>query len=465
MEKNIARNLTPKERLKYYETLEFPNGFLWGAATSSHQVEGDNKNNDWWQWEHDKKFKRFESNKATNQYELYGKDIKLIKELNQNSHRFSIEWSRIEPKEGVWDYGAITHYKDELTKMKEAGIKTMVTLHHFTNPIWFAQKGGFAKRKSVFYFNRYTSFVVEQLGSLADFWITINEPGVYTTQSYLNGIWPPQIKSKQQALKVYLNLARCHKKVYKSITIIYKKRKWGKPKIGIAQNTISVHSYEPHSLKSFITVSLLNWLWNHSFFFLTKRKHDFLGINYYFHFRINHAVLKTFNFFVNAYEEHREMSSVGWEVYPQGIFNVLLDMKKYKLPIYITENGIATIDENKRSRYLISYLKEIYHAIYAGVPVKGYFYWSLIDNFEWEKGFEPRFGLMEVNYKTFERNIRSTARIYAKICQTNSIPHYLLKFLGFAVKPEDIKEIKISADSGRAVSINRELRNASNLSF
>ncbi|TSC95940.1 MAG: beta-glucosidase [Parcubacteria group bacterium Athens1014_10] len=437
--KNIIKKMSRREKLKYYETLEFPKGFLWGAATSSHQVEGDNKNNDWWVWENDKKYKRFHSGKAANQHELYENDIKLIKELNQNSHRFSIEWSRIEPKEGVWDFSEIKYYKNELEIMKKSGLKTMVTLHHFTNPVWFAQKGGFAKRKSIFYFQRYVNFIVEQLGNLVDFWITINEPGVYVSQSYLNGVWPPQIKNKWQALKVYLNLARGHKKAYKSIHKIYKTKKWGEAKVGIAQNTISSHSYHPYSFGPFIVITFINWLWNHSFFWLTKGKHDFLGINYYFHFRINSSVLKTFDFFINTYIEHREMSSVGWEVYPEGIFNVLLDMKKYKLPIYITENGIATVDENKRSRYLVAYLKEIYHAICADVPVKGYFYWALIDNFEWEKGFEPRFGLIEVNYKTFERNIRSTARVYSRICQENSIKPYLLKFLGHGISPKDIK--------------------------
>lgn len=443
MKKINPKKLTAREKLKFYETLKFPKGFLWGTATSSHQVEGDNKNNDWWVWEHDKKYKRLHSDLATNQYKLYEQDIKLMKTLNQNSHRFSIEWSRIEPKEGLWDYNAVAHYKDELKKMKKAKIKTMVTLHHFTNPIWFAKKGAFAKKSSIFYFNRYASFVAEQLGDLVDFWVTINEPLVYASQSYLSGVWPPQIKSKWKTIKVYLNLVRSHKEVYQSINKIYKRKKWGKPKIGIAQNAISIHSYEPYSFKSFLLVSFINWVYNHSFLSLTKGRHDFLGINYYFHFRVDRSILKTFNFFINAYLEHREMSSVGWEIYPQGIFNVLLDMKKYNLPIYITENGIATLSENKRARYLVSYLKEIYHAIYAGVPVKGYFYWSLLDNFEWEKGFEPRFGLIEVNYKTFERITRFTAHVYSKICQTNSIPPYLLKFLGYGVKPEDIKIIKL----------------------
>ncbi len=440
MKKNISKRLTRREKLKFYKDLEFPKGFLWGAATSSHQVEGDNKNNDWCAWETDKRYKRFSSGKAANQYELYKEDIKLIKELNQNAHRFYIEWSRIEPSEDIWDYSAIKHYKDELILMKKAGIKTMLTLHHFTNPVWFVQKGGFTKRKSVFYFNRYVSFVAEQFGDLVDFWITINEPGIYTTQSYLHGVWPPQIKNKYKTFKVYWYLAKSHKKAYQTIHKIYKKKNWQTPKVGIAQNAISIHSYKPYSFFSFIIASFINWLWNHSFFYLTKKHHDFLGINYYFHFRIDKSALKTFDIFINTYIEHREMSSVGWEIYSQGIFNVLLDMKRYKLPIYITENGIATVDENKRSRYLISYLKEVYHAIYAGVPVKGYFYWALIDNFEWEKGFDPRFGLVEVNFSTFQRSIRSTARIYSKICQTNSIPSYLLKFLGHGVKPEDIKE-------------------------
>ena len=436
-ERTLAKKMTPREKLKYYETLEFPKDFLWGAATSSHQVEGDNKNNDWWAWENGHR-KRFKSGKAANQYNLYKEDIKLIKELNHNSHRFSIEWSRIEPKEGIWDFNAIKHYRDELKRMKKAGLKTMLTLHHFTNPLWFAEKGAFVSKKSVFYFQRYASFAVEKFGDLVDFWITVNEPGVYVSQSYLSGVWPPQLKSKSQSLKVYFNLARAHKRAYKIIHKIYKEKKWGKAKVGIAQNTISTHSYHPYNFKEFIIVSFINWIWNHSFFWLTKRSHDFLGINYYFHFRINNVVLKTFDFFVNSYIEHREMSSVGWEIYPQGIFDVLLDMKKYNLPIYITENGIATVDENKRTRYLVSYLKEIYHAMCAKASIKGYFYWSLIDNFEWEKGFSPRFGLVEVNYRTFERNIRSTARVYSHICRENAIKPYLLKFLGHGVGPKDI---------------------------
>src|SRR3989344_6782417 len=128
------------------------------------------------------------------------------------------------------------------------------------------------------------------------------------------------------------------------------------------------------------------------------------------------------------------MTSVGWEVYPQGMFDVLIDMNSYGLPIYVTENGIATTNESKRSRYLISYLKELYHAIQAGVDVRGYFYWSLIDNFEWEKGFEPRFGLIEVNYRTMKRKMRKAALLYAKICENNSIPHNFLRFLGHAVE-------------------------------
>ncbi len=424
---------TRRARLRYYETLKFPRGFLWGTATSSHQVEGDNKYNDWWAWENASKH-HLKSGKATNQYKLYKKDIALMKDLHQNAHRFSIEWSRVEPKEGQWDFNAVRHYRHVLLELKKLNIQSMVTLHHFTNPFWFAAKGGWTKRKNIFYFERYVKFIVEQLGDLADFWITINEPLVYAAQSYFAGVWPPCRRRRWQTYRVYHHLARAHLLAYEAIHHIHQTKKWRKAKVGVAHNSVSIYSYRKNSILDYLFMRVANHIWNHSFYSWTMGKHDFIGLNYYFHYRLAHFNFNPVKFFVDVRNEHREMSSVGWEVYPQGIFDILLNMKIYNLPIYITENGIATDNESKRERYLVSYLKEVYHAILAGAPVRGYFYWSLLDNFEWEKGYRPRFGLVEVNFKNFKRTIKDTARVYAEICKNNSIHSHLLKLIGYSIK-------------------------------
>lgn len=424
---------TRRERLRFYRTLKFPRGFLWGAATSAHQVEGGNIYNDWWEWEKKSKIKP-DSNLACNHYKLFRQDFDLIKKLHQNTYRFSIEWSRFEPKEGQWNFNAVRHYRQMLLELKKREIKSMVTLFHFTLPLWFSKKGGFSKKISLFYFQRFVKFVAQELGDLVDFWLTINEPLVYTTQGYITGVWPPGEKNRWVAFKVYRNLAKAHQIAYQTIYQVAKEKGQKKPKVGFAGNTVSLYSYKPRSLKHQFFILLTNWLWNHSFYFLTGKTHDFLGINYYFHYRLKKFHFRTIRFFTEASSEHREMSSVGWEIYPQGIFDVLIDLRYYNLPIYITENGIATLNEIKRARYIVSYLKEIYHAILAGVNVRGYFYWSFLDNFEWEKGFKPRFGIIEVNFKNFQRKIKYSAKIYSQICKNNSISPRLLRFVGRGVK-------------------------------
>ncbi len=434
--KTKIRRLADKSRrarLRYYQTLKFPRGFLWGTATSAHQVEGDNQDNDWWAWEQASKH-HLKSGRAGRSYKLYKQDIALIKKLHQNAHRFSVEWSRIEPEEGRWNYNAVRHYYRVLLALKKRNIQCLVTLHHFTNPQWFAAHGGWARRRNIFYFERYVKFIVAELGDLVDFWLTINEPLVYTSQSFLVGVWPPCQRRRWQAYRVYRHLATGHNLAYQAIHQIAKVKGWRRPKVGVAHNAVSLYSYRKNSLGDYLFLRLANFIWNHSFYFLTKGRHDFLGINYYFHFRISRFNFSPVKFFVDVRNEHREMSSVGWEVYPQGIFDILLNLKNYGLPIYITENGIATTHESKRQRYLVSYLKEVYHAILAGAPVKGYFYWSLLDNFEWEKGYRPRFGLVGVDWRTGRRIVKSSAKIYAEICQSNSIPRRLLKLIGYDVK-------------------------------
>lgn len=410
--------------------LKFPENFLWGAATSSYQVEGGNSHADWWNWELKNQPPDKRSGKAADQYNRYKEDFDIAKSLNINSQRLSIEWARIEPLPNQFDETAIFHYREELKFLKDKHFKVMLTLWHFTLPQWVADIGGWENPLTVEYFVRFIERVVPELAPYVDFWVTINEPGVYVYMAYLEGTWPPQKKSKWAALQVHLHLTQAHKKAYTAL-----KHLSGKP-VGIAQNMQSFHASHKHSLVELFSVYLADIVSNHSFHLMTRDYHDFLGINYYFHRRFNrnkHFLPEL----AQATKQHRSVSDLGWEVFPEGIFDVLQDISNHK-PIYITECGIASTNDDRRTRFLIQYLSEVYRAIESGVKVKGFFYWALIDNFEWHQGFEPRFGLIEIDYPTQKRTVRPSAYVYSEIAKHNQIPHSLLRLLGHTVRVEEV---------------------------
>jgi beta-glucosidase len=209
-------------------------GFLWGAATSAYQVEGGNIHSDWWNWEK-KSSDRVMSGRATNHYELFEDDFKLARDLGHNAHRFSIEWARIEPTEGEWSDEAIEHYRDVLLALKKQGLEPLVTLHHFTLPQWVAREGGWQNPKTVYWFNRYVEKIVGSLNDLADFWVTVNEPMVYTDQAYWKGNWPPQARHNfRVAWRVTRHLIRAHKEAYR---VIHKLQP--RARVGVAKHFIS----------------------------------------------------------------------------------------------------------------------------------------------------------------------------------------------------------------------------------
>lgn len=414
-----------------HSVFKFPPGFLWGTSTSAHQVEGNNNKNDWWQWEKVPGHiaDGSQSGLAIDQFNRYRDDFCLARQMSMNAQRISIEWSRIEPQEGVWDEKAIIYYRNVLITLKEQFFSVMVTLFHFTLPQWVAAQGGWENPKTVSQFERFVRKVVATYAPSVDFWITINEPMVFITQSYLYGIWPPGVKSLWRAAKVFWRLASAHRRAYRAIHEIMDSGS-SLSKVGIAKNVISFDPYRKHLFIDVWFVRAADWLWNHSFFSQTRGNHDFVGINYYFHYRVAFTLCDYQHLFFRVRNENREVSDVGWEVYPSGIFVAIQNMSRYRKPIYVTENGIASVNDDKRIRFLVAHLKEVYCAIQSGVDVRGYFYWSLLDNFEWEKGFGPRFGLIGVNQKTMERIPKPSFNVYAKIAQTNGITHDLLRFLG-----------------------------------
>lgn len=419
--------------------LDFPKGFLWGAATSAFQVEGNNVNADWWAWEQKNEPLEKRSGLAANQYELYDEDFKLAKELGHNSHRLSIEWSRIEPREGEFNQAEIDHYKAVLKSLKDKGFTVMLTLWHFTNPQWLAEKGGWENFSTPKYFERFVKRVVPELKEYVDFWITLNEPGVYTFMGYLggddSGRFPPGKKNNLSALKVTFNQVRAHKKAYMTLHKLIPG-----VKVGVAQDLNSFEAYHKHSVIEQLAVISSDIFSNHIFFWMTKSFHDFIGVNYYFHHRFR-RFKGLIPQMVDVSSIKRDVSDLGWEIYPQGLFNVLADASDH-LPIYITECGIASTNDDRRTRFLISYLQEVYRAIAAGIKVKGFFYWSLIDNLELHRGFDPRFGLIDIDFKTQKRTPRPSAFVYRDIIEHNAIEHYLLKLLGHSVSVEEVLKDK-----------------------
>ncbi|MCD6429466.1 glycoside hydrolase family 1 protein [bacterium] len=380
--------------------LNFPKNFLWGAACAAYQVEGGNIYSDWADF--------YPAGIACDHYHRYEEDFDWIVKLNQNAHRFSIEWARIEKKEGKFDQKEIEHYRKVLLALKERNIKTMVTLFHFTLPKWFAKKGAFTKKKNIYYFQRFANKVFDEYKDLVDFWITENEPQVYLGQGYLAKVWPPKKRNPMLYLKVLKNLISAHKLIYKDFH-----RKDSQVLVGIAKNNQFFEPYNKKSIFDKVVVKIADW-WQNQYFLKKIRNHlDFIGLNYYFHYRIKFPFI-----FKN---EDKIVSDVGWEIYPEGIYHLLKDLKKYHLPIYITENGLADENDHLRKDFIRDHLYWIWKAIQDGVDVKGYFHWSLIDNFEWEKKFEPRFGLIEINYQTLERKPRNSAFYYAEICKNNQL--------------------------------------------
>lgn len=426
----MSKPVVPKHD---HATLTFPEGFLWGAAASAYQVEGNNTHSDWWAWEQKQPQSR-QSGLACDEYNRFEEDFDLAKSLGHNAHRLSIEWSRIEPVEGEFDFHEIEHYKEVLQALKHRGFTVMLTLHHFTNPKWLSDKGGWKNHHSPAYFERFVKKIVPELQDWVDLWVTINEPGIYVWHNFHNNNWPFYHQSFLGEIKTYLNLVSAHRKAYK---VIHKLAP-GKL-VGISQNTQTYDAFHKHSLREQLGVVFSDWFTNHLFYFLSKGHHDFIGINYYFHHRLNtdgQLLPKE----VDPATFSKEVTDLGWEIYPEGIFDILADMSDH-LPIYITECGIATSNDDRRIRFLMQYLQEINRAIKAGVNVKGFFYWSLLDNFEWADGFDARFGLVEVDFETLKRAPRPSALIYADIIRHNGIRHELMKFLGHRINASDVIEI------------------------
>lgn len=382
--------------------LEFPKGFFWGAASASYQVEGNIYNNDW-AFEARNKKRVPVADSGPDHYNRYEEDFDIAKSLGHNCHRFSIEWSRIEPAEGEFSFDALRHYEKVLQALKKRKLEPFVTLWHFTLPQWLSEKGGMAHPKFPEFFARYAAFISANLGNYCTHWATINEPNVVSGQGYISGNWPPHKKYRYlKLIGVLNNLAKAHILAYEEI----KKHDFVSD-VGIVKHNIYFHN-EGINPFNWLRAKLNDWFWNYRLLNKIHYHCDSIGLNYY-----NHAGYGDKNIY--------KKTDMGWDIFPEGIYHTLLGLKKYNKPVFVAEAGIADEQDMYREQYIKDLVFWMHQAISDGVSLKGYMYWSMTDNFEWALGYSKRFGLVEINYETKERHIRESAYALKEIAEANAL--------------------------------------------
>lgn len=409
--------------------IEFPEGFLWGAATASHQVEGNNRCNDWW-WHEVNGDLPYKSGNACDHYSLYEQDFDLAKSLGHNAHRLSIEWSRVEPEEGQWNSEALEHYANVIASLRERGLEPIVTLHHFTNPLWFSRSKGWLRADSAELFARYVRRVADALPNVR-YWITINEPTVYIKNGYGVGCWPPFKKNRPwNAGRVLLHLARAHVSAYRELHLAI-----ADPCVGIAHSAPYVVACRPDDWRDRAVARSRDFILNDLFFWLVKRSakvrsysniFDFIGLNYYTRTIVRYATKGMRLFFGMECKQahHQDLGSeneLGWLVHAPGIYEVTKKFARYGVPLIITENGCATTDDEQRSAFIREHINQVATAVRDGIDVRGYLYWTLFDNFEWSHGHNAHFGLAAIDAETGTRLPRPSSKVYAEICRRNSL--------------------------------------------
>ena len=347
----------------------------------------------------------FISGTACDSWNQFEEDVRCLKELGVNSYRFSIEWSRVEPERGQFDEGVIERYALFVKRLREEGIEPFVTLWHWPVPLWVRDQGGWTSPKSVEDFVSFAQKVVTVLSNQVRFWITINEPLVFASNSYFSGKWPPQERSIWKTIRVARHLVQAHNRTYGAIKKIDPDLQ-----VGLAKHNIHFSAKQPWFVNQLIAKAS-TYFWNEWFLNRVHRHQDFIGLNYYFHNSIDFKLGK----------QEKIVSDLGWELYPEGLYRVLKGLKRYRKPVYITEHGLADKDDHHRVWYLTESLRYAHQALQEGVDLRGYFHWSLLDNFEWADGFFPRFGLFEVDFVTCRRVARSSVAVYRSIITNNGL--------------------------------------------
>ncbi len=424
------------------ETLTFPPGFRWGVATASYQYEGDCENSQWRAWEKAGGIANGDiAGIACDWWRHAERDFDLAQQLGLNALRLSVEWSRLEPRSGEWDAAAFARYREVLQGLRARGIEPMVTLHHFSNPLWFEEMGAFLAPSALDLFTRFVARVVEELGDLCDLWCTINEPNVYSVVGYLLGIWPPGHKGDaRNTFRVQATLARAHAAAYRAIH-----QRQPNARVGWAQN-FNILDPATNSPLDRLVAGIQDAAYNDFFprAVLTARAVfplnlfagnlsdvrgtcDFLGINLYYRERVAFSLRHASQIFGRRFvpkgvpRGDPGLNDFFGEVYPDGIRRVAERLGVFGKPIYITEHGVADRTDRIRPWVVEQGARNVYAAIQQGLDVRGYYHWSLVDNFEWAEGWHSRFGLAALDLTTQERTLRPSGQFYSAIATANAL--------------------------------------------
>jgi len=427
--------------------LPFPPGFLWGVSTASYQVEGFNRNSQWADWEQSGRIKSGDrSGAACNWWSNARPDFDLASSLGLNALRLSLEWSRIEPEKDRWDPAALHRYRELMEELARRGIRPIVCLHHFTHPRWFEQQGGFLHPAAPSLFERYARRVVSALGDLCRSWVTFNEPNVYAAFGYVLGEFPPG-KTGQigAAIRVISAQARCHLAAYRAIHELQPEAQ-----VGWAQHFVV---FEPMAtIVDRWVAGLLHGTFNRTFIRLVesgrldfpfhlldghtadvKGACDFVGLNVYGRLHVAFDARNVGQLFGRIFVPgHVPQGDPGvdrpyGEAYPPAVRVAVEDAAQLKKPIYVLENGVPDAHDRIRPWLIVNVVKELHSLIREGYDIRGYFHWTLTDNFEWTEGWKLRFGLIQLDPATQLRTPRPSSRLYAEIARNNALAPELVE--------------------------------------
>lgn len=391
------------------DTRSFPDGFLWGTATAAHQIEGSNFNNDWWAWEQAPGTPVLEpSGDACDSWNRFDQDVALVAELGLGVYRFSLEWSRIEPAQGQFSSAALAHYRALCTALIAAGIKPVVTFHHFTTPQWAVAQGGWENPDIVEWFAAYCSVAATALADVMHAACTINEPNVVATAGWLIAAFPPGKADEGLRRGVNDTMVAAHRRAVEVI----RRDAPGVP-VGL---TLSMDDYQALPGGDDQLTALRADM--EDVFLAAVDGDDFLGVQAYSRTRVNeHGI-------VHQPEDGVEMLPMGYENWPWALGGTLRRAAEFtggRVPLWVTENGIGTDDDDKRITYVREALSSVLDVINDGIPVLGYTYWSLLDNFEWAFGYGPKFGLATVDRQTFARKVKPSAAWLSQVARANAL--------------------------------------------
>jgi beta-glucosidase len=410
-------------------TFELKKGFLLGAASAATQIEGGECGHNWNDWYNNGKIKDGSNpSQSTDHYNRWQEDAELMAAMGLKVYRFGIEWARLCPSPDTIDETSIAHYREEMTYLHEKGISLLITIHHFTNPMWFEEKGGFSKLENIKYYMDLVTLVIQSFGDLVSEYITINEPNVYAANSYYFGSWPPGEKSYKQAVTVMSNMSVCHIKAYKLIHKMRLEMGYHDTKVSFANHMRVFDPANPKNPWHCICATLLerffqgavteamclgkfSWPLKASMPIERGEYCDFIAVNYY-----SRSTVSKFN---DGVHEGAPVNDLGWEIYPEGIIRCIEKLYSLiKRPIYITENGTCDNNDTFRCRYIYDHLRAL---CLSELPVERYYHWCFCDNFEWIEGESARFGLVHVNYENQKRTIKKSGEFYSEVIRAGGV--------------------------------------------